>query len=174
MKRWWLIVGLIIFIAVPIIVFIIFNSSQNQSGGKITEKIDPITGDVIVNADTNPETDNKKDSPIFYGMQNVAPFLGDNAAVTTLQYRLGIYFKDAKKIKISKDSIKRSVDTNSTTGVTTIQVQFLVYLDENINDSYKTIINFNNTKGVLTTKISDLSGRVTVFTDSAYSVVNHD
>lgn len=135
-----LIAGCILLVVVMIIGIIVQQTNRTRLETKTTTSVDPITGETIVNVEgKSPETNNQPAQPSIIGSDAVYGLFGDEEVFTRLQ-DIVLYPTYAKHslIRISKDSVNKVVRT--TDGITTIIVNFDIYLDkDNVKKDYFTV-----------------------------------
>ncbi len=164
-KRKLLIIGVVgIFIVLPIILSLIYFIAVKPNEPKITETIDPITGETIIDGDTTPErgqpdTDQPVTGPVIYGFDNINGLYGDDNVMIALRDQ---YFKhefgDKKAVKISPKNIEKKSLNNQETGESSIYVKFYIYLDDNTTSAYTMETKFNQNTGIVDITLTDPKG----------------
>lgn len=154
----------LILIAVMVILFVVNKKPTIQPN--VTETIDPITGEKIITNPGNPErfsgnADTVADDPSVLGSDNVQPYFGNNDAFAFFKDQVLLAtFPTAKFIKISPKNITRN-SVNPPDGNFYTQIDFDVYIDDNLTDKTHFSTKYYSTSGDLRTTITDPKGKTT-------------
>lgn len=152
----------VVLITVMIILFALNKKPAPQS--KVTETVDPITGETIVNNPGNPEIFSGDSGgtyigPSVLGSDNIQPYLGDNDAMTVFKDQVLLpTFPKAKYIKISPKNVERH-NINPPDGNFYVQLDFDVYIDDNLTDKTHFGVKYYQSSGDMRTTITDPKGK---------------
>lgn len=147
----------VVFFVLPLIATAVYLSFIKPDQAGITETVDPISGDTIVDGNTTPETASST-GQIVYGGSNIAPLYGNNLAYTALRNQyFGGHFKDEKIIKINQEQIKKKALVDAS-GHSTVEVTFEIYIGEDSKDKRDIHTLYDPDAGLITVTTTNSGG----------------